>query len=106
MGGRCLLGVGVALAVSVEPVAAQDAASHGRAIARTVCARCHAVRSTGPSPMHEATPFRTLAGRLPLGDLADVLDEGVKRRQPAMPDFRLDPSDAADLAAQMRTRTR
>ncbi|SEG53197.1 hypothetical protein SAMN04488144_121127 [Methylobacterium sp. 190mf] len=53
--------------------------------------------------MREAPRFRTLAERFPIGDLVDVLDEGVERRHPAMPDFRLDPSDAADLTAYMRT---
>jgi hypothetical protein len=52
--------------------------------------------------MREAPPFRTLAGRFPVDDLADVLAEGVDRRHPAMPDFRLDPADAADLAAYLK----
>lgn len=52
--------------------------------------------------MHEAPPFRTLAGRFPVDDLADVLTEGVDRRHPAMPDFRLGPADASDLTAYLR----
>ncbi|CAO4141223.1 hypothetical protein PKCBPO_00826 [Methylorubrum thiocyanatum] len=52
--------------------------------------------------MREAPPFRTLAGRFPVDDLADVLAEGVDRRHPAMPDFRLDPTDAANLAVYLK----
>lgn len=105
MSGRgVLLGATVALHLLTGPVAAGEAsAARGRALAGIVCARCHAVRTTGASPMREAPPFRTLAERFPIGDLVDVLDEGVERRHPAMPDFRLDPSDAADLTVYMRT---
>ena len=52
--------------------------------------------------MREAPPYRTLAERFPVDDLADVLIEGVERRHPAMPDFRLDPNDAADLTAYLK----
>ncbi|CAO4139324.1 hypothetical protein GPNCGGLF_LOCUS615 [Methylorubrum aminovorans] len=52
--------------------------------------------------MREAPPFRTLAGRFPVDDLADVLAEGVDRRHPAMPDFRLDPTVAANLAVYLK----
>lgn len=103
-GGGVLLGATVALHLLAVPAAAGEAsAPRGRALAGLVCARCHAIRATGASPMREAPPFRTLAGRFPVDDLADVLDEGAGRRHPAMPDFRLDPSDAADLTVYMRT---
>jgi cytochrome c len=86
-----------------SPAAARDAsATQGHAFARATCARCHAVDSRGASPMREAPPFRTLAKRFPVDDLADVLVEGVDRRHPAMPDFRLDPADAADLTAYIK----
>ncbi len=86
-----------------SPAAALDAsAMRGHAFTRERCARCHAVESRGASPMREAPPFRTLARRFPVDDLADVLVEGVERRHPAMPDFRLDPGDAADLTAYLK----
>ncbi|GJE04474.1 hypothetical protein GMJLKIPL_6438 [Methylobacterium isbiliense] len=56
--------------------------------------------------MREAPPFRVLAGRFPVDDLADVLVEGVERRHPAMPEFRLDPGDATDLTAYLKARGR
>lgn len=103
-GRDALLGAAVALLPLSLAAAAQDiSAARGRALAGLVCARCHAVRATGESPMREAPPFRTLAGRFPIDDLADVLDEGVERRHPAMPDFRLAPTDAADLRAYLKT---
>ncbi|WP_462121198.1 c-type cytochrome [Methylorubrum thiocyanatum] len=85
------------------PVEARDASAvRGEAFAREHCARCHALGPRGASPMREAPPFRTLAGRFPVDDLADVLAEGVDRRHPAMPDFRLDPTDAANLAVYLK----
>ncbi len=53
--------------------------------------------------MREAPSFRALADYFPVVDLADVLIEGVDRRHPAMPDFRLAPSDAADLTAYLES---
>lgn len=52
--------------------------------------------------MHAAPPLRALAKQFPIEDLADVLVEGIGRRHPAMPDFRLDAADAADLTAYLR----
>lgn len=83
--------------------AREGSASRGEALACTTCARCHGVGSRGASPMPEAPTFRTLAGRFPIDDLADILVEGVDRRHPAMPDFRLDPVDADDLTAYLKT---
>ena len=86
------------------PASARDPlASRGLVFAHETCARCHTVGFRGASPMREAPPFRTLAVRFPVDDLADILVEGVGRRHPAMPDFRLDPSDAADLTAYLHT---
>lgn len=86
-----------------SPAAALDAsAMRGHAFARDNCARCHAVGPRGASPIREAPPLRTVAKRFPVDDLADVLVEGVERRHPAMPDFRLDPGDAADLTAYLK----
>lgn len=97
------LGAIVALHLLAGPVAAQDAsAARGQVFASAVCARCHAVRAHGVSPMHEAPPFRTLAKRFPVDDLSDVLVEGVERRHPATPDFRLAPGEAADLTAYIK----
>ncbi len=81
------------------PEASASPADRGLAFARAHCGRCHAVGPTQTSPMREAPSFRSLADHLPVGDLADVLGEGVDRRHPAMPDFRLAPADAADLTA-------
>lgn len=50
-----------AAAHTPSPLEAEIA--HGRALAATNCASCHAVDTLGPSPNHHAPPFRVLSGR-------------------------------------------
>lgn len=99
-----LLGAALAASLSAaSPVTADDAsARRGRTLAQARCARCHAIGPRGASPMRAAPSFRSLAGRFPVDDLADILVEGVERRHPAMPDFRLDPGEAADLTSYLK----
>lgn len=101
------LSVGVALGLDLLCTGAIEAeessAPQGRKFAHAHCAGCHAIGLRGASPMRAAPTFRMLAERFPVDDLADVLIEGVERRHPAMPDFRLEPDDAADLTAYLKT---
>lgn len=83
--------------------AAAASAERGLSFARSHCARCHAVARAGRSRMREAPAFRDLAGRVPVDDLADVLLEGVGYRHPSMPEFRLEPDDASDLTAYLKS---
>lgn len=101
--GRRLGLIGVLLLLTGPAGAEEATAARGKAFAQATCARCHAIRARGASPMRAAPPFRALAERFPVDDLADVLVEGVDRRHPAMPDFRLAPAEAADLALYFKT---
>lgn len=85
----------------IVPEASASPADRGLAYDRAHCGRCHAVGLRRTSPMREASSFRNLADKFPVGDLADVLVEDVDRRHPAMPDIRLAPSEAADLTAYL-----
>ena len=110
---RLMQSIILAVPLAAPVAAAHDAnAGRGLAFARTHCARCHMVAPRGgtagagrssPSPMREAPPFRELAGRIPIDDLADFLVEGIAFRHPAMPEFRLDPDDASDLTAYLES---
>lgn len=51
--------------------------------------------------MRAAPPFRAPGRRFPIDDPADIPVEGVERRHAAMTDFRIAPSDAADLSADV-----
>lgn len=96
----------LALLLVALPAAAQalDArAQRGETIARTNCARCHAIGRIGASPLAEAPPFRDLHTRYPVTDLAEALAEGITTGHPAMPEFRLDPDEAQALIAYLQS---
>ena len=88
-------GLGAALALTAllaTPASAQDRAiEEGRAIAEARCARCHAIGTSGASPLAKAPPFRTLHTRYPVEDLAEALAEGIMTGHPEMPQVVLDP---------------
>ncbi|GAA0240727.1 Cytochrome c6 [Methylorubrum aminovorans] len=96
----------LALGLIALPAAAQalDArAQRGETIARTNCARCHAIGRIGASPLAEAPPFRELHHRYPVTDLGEALAEGITTGHPSMPEFRLDPDQAQALIAYLQT---
>lgn len=75
----------------------------GEILARTNCARCHAVGRLGTSPLREAPPFRELHTRYPVEDLGEALTEGIRTGHPSMPEFRFDPDQAQDLIAYLKS---
>ncbi|QIJ74188.1 c-type cytochrome [Methylobacterium sp. NI91] len=96
----------LALGLIALPAAAQalDArAQRGETIARTNCARCHAIGRVGASRLAEAPPFRELHHRYPVTDLGEALAEGITTGHPSMPEFRLDPDQAQALIAYLQT---
>lgn len=101
---RSVLGWAGALALLPSLAFALDAREkRGEAIALANCARCHAVGRHGTSPAREAPPFRTLHERYPVTDLAEALAEGITTGHPTMPEFRLDPDEADQLIAYLKT---
>ena len=86
-------GRGLARAASVE---------HGRAIAATNCAACHAIDRSGASPYPKAPPFRTLGRSYPVEDLAESLAEGIVTGHRNMPQYQLSAADADDLIAYLQ----
>ncbi|KMO41586.1 cystathionine beta-lyase [Methylobacterium variabile] len=92
------------MCLAAVPAAAWDErVKRGRALARTECARCHAVGRTGVSPLRQAPPFRTLHERYPVEDLAEALTEGIRTGHPTMPEFRFEPDQAEALIAYLKT---
>lgn len=75
----------------------------GERLARTNCARCHAVGRNGESPLAAAPPFRELHTRYPVDDLGEALTEGIRTGHPTMPEFRFDPDQAQDLIAYLKS---
>ncbi|AWN42793.1 c-type cytochrome [Methylobacterium durans] len=75
----------------------------GETLARTNCARCHAVGRIGASPLREAPPFRELHKRYPVDDLGEALTEGIRTGHPSMPEFRFEPDQAEALIAYLKS---
>jgi mono/diheme cytochrome c family protein len=90
------------LALAALPAQAQSV-SHGRAMAQAHCARCHAIGKTGASPLKAAPPFRTLHLRYPVEGLAEALAEGIVTGHRAMPEFRFEPDQIADLISYLKS---
>jgi mono/diheme cytochrome c family protein len=87
-------------ASSASPAAAQTSpTARGQAIAERLCARCHAIRAEGASPMGLAPPFRDLPKRYPVEGLAEALAEGIVTGHPAMPRFTFEPREIDALLA-------
>jgi cytochrome c len=74
-------------------IAAGSPLERGHVIAKTKCARCHAIGTEGESPVALAPPFRVLPQRYPVEHLAEALAEGIVVGHPLMPEFTFDPPE-------------
>jgi cytochrome c len=96
-----LLAVPAAAAAGENPLPASQARGH--ALARSVCASCHAVETKGASPDAKAPPFRDLAGRhVPLTlqrRLADIAETGHYD----MPPINLHADEVQDVVAYINS---
>lgn len=75
----------------------------GRALAKKLCGRCHAVDLKDASNLPKAPPFRTLAARYSVWGLQEALAEGIVVGHPAMPEFALTPQEIFHLLSYMET---
>ena len=100
--GRGLLNVrarpvallGAVLVASASSAAAeQPTASRGSLLVKRDCGGCHAVGTTGASPLPAAPPLRELNRRYQPEALAESLAEGIVTGHPAMPAFRFGARD-------------
>jgi cytochrome c len=98
-----LLLLAAAPSLSATENGAGPLARQGRALAERMCARCHAVGTSGQSPHDGAPPFRTLSRRVDLDTFAKRLREGLTSGHPDMPTFRFSREDARALTAYLRS---
>lgn len=83
----------------------ETAGASGQQLAERLCARCHAVGTSGQSPHPSAPPFRTFASQWPVGSIAEALAEGISVGHPDMPPFELRPAEIDALIAYLETLT-
>ena len=96
-----LLAAPAAATAGENPLPASQARGH--ALARSVCAACHAVETKGASPNAKAPPFSALAGRhVPLTlqrRLADIAETGHYD----MPPINLHADEVQDVVAYINS---
>jgi mono/diheme cytochrome c family protein len=85
----------VGLSWSTDGFALDAEQQHGEALLQRMCARCHAVGTTGASPNRLAPAFRSLGeNKLYDPDFVQRLQEGYSSIHRFMPTFRFDRDDA------------
>lgn len=89
----CALAGAALPAASTPSAAADEVVSRGGALARKLCAGCHAVGLTGPSKLEKAPPMRDLARRWKAEQIAEALAEGITTGHKEMPEFKLNPDE-------------
>ena len=75
----------------------------GRTFDRANCSNCHAIDKLSASPLKIAPPFRELHLRYPVESLQEALVEGIRTGHANMPEFQLDPGQASDVIAYLKS---
>ena len=75
----------------------------GQTFVRANCSTCHAIDKVSASPLKLAPPFRELHRRYAVENLQEALVEGIRTGHANMPEFRLDPGQASDVIAFLKT---
>ena len=65
----------------------------GETLAEERCGRCHAIGTSDVSPHNDAPPFRVVASRYPVENLAESLAEGILVGHPDMPVVAFEPDE-------------
>ena len=93
----CLIAPGTA-AAQMSP-----SEQRGQTFVRANCSTCHATDKTSASPLKIAPPFHELHRRYPVESLQEALVEGIRTGHVNMPEFRLDPGQASDVIAFLKS---
>jgi cytochrome c len=91
------------LLLCLAPAQAESPLRHGRALARELCAPCHAIGRHGESPRAGAPPLRTISRDYDLDELPRQLMRGLLPAHPDMPEFRFKPGDVRALRDYLRS---
>jgi mono/diheme cytochrome c family protein len=96
----CGLLTAIAVLLSTCAACAADVAN-GERLARQWCASCHIVAADQSGPTSEAPPFVTLAARTDFS--AEQIAQFLLDPHPRMPNMELTRTEAADLAAYIKS---
>jgi mono/diheme cytochrome c family protein len=73
----------------------------GKTLLTRLCARCHAVKTTGRSPHVGAPPFRSIGDRYDISELTERMTDRLVSTHPDMPDFQFSEEDARAVRAYL-----
>jgi mono/diheme cytochrome c family protein len=76
---------------------ASDRSTQGKAILQKHCARCHAIETTGESPLKAAPPMRDIYARYATRELQEELSEGMVSKHKQMPQISFSDEDVAAI---------
>lgn len=99
-----VLGLGAVVLVDVTPLDAAGPAklaARGRAVLQQNCARCHAIDSSGDSPMSTAPPLRDIYARFAPRELQAELSEGMVSHFRDMPQIEFASEDVDAILAYL-----
>jgi mono/diheme cytochrome c family protein len=99
-----VLALGAALLLDAVPLDAAGAAklaARGRAVLQDNCARCHAIDSSGDSPMKTAPPMREIYARFAPRELQAELSEGMVSHFRDMPQIEFASEDVDAILAYL-----
>jgi cytochrome c len=96
--------VGAALLLGAAPLDAAGQAklaARGRVLLQDNCARCHAIASSGGSPMQAAPPMREIYARFAPRELQAELSEGMVSHYREMPQIEFSSEDVDAILAYL-----
>jgi mono/diheme cytochrome c family protein len=96
--------LGAALLLAATPLEAAGTAkvaARGRAVLQQNCARCHAIDSSGASPMTTAPPLRGIYARFAPRELQAELSEGMVSHFRNMPQIEFASEDVDAIMAYL-----
>jgi mono/diheme cytochrome c family protein len=98
------LGFAAVLLLDAVPLGAAGSArlaARGRAVLQQNCARCHAIDSSGDSPMQAAPPMREIYARFAPRELQAELSEGMVSHFRDMPQIEFASEDVDAIMAYL-----
>jgi mono/diheme cytochrome c family protein len=88
-------------AVPLDAAGSARLAARGRAVLQQNCARCHAIDSSGDSPMQAAPPMREIYARFAPRELQAELSEGMVSHFRDMPQIEFASEDVDAILAYL-----
>jgi len=100
-----LMAGGLPVLASGASAPADEQVAQGAALAERLCARCHAIKGPGPSPVAQAPVFSKIGRQLDIDSLAEALAEGILTGHGPveMPEFVFSPPEIDSLLAYLHS---